>query len=123
MTRLEFAQMLQGIEIAEGVSIPVAYYEFEQATEKGPPFICYYETGSNDFIADNKNYQRIRPFVVELYTDNKDFALEKLRNKITNAICMCTHIAGTNRLLDAAGTRKAIRLWLDMVISRFRKIH
>lgn len=77
MTRLEFAQMLQGIEIAEGVSIPVAYYEFEQATEKGPPFICYYETGSNDFIADNKNYQRIRPFVVELYTDNKDFALEK----------------------------------------------
>lgn len=77
MTRLEFAQMLQGIEIAEGVPIPVAYYEFEQATAKGPPFICYYEAGSNDFIADNKNYQRIRPFIVELYTDKKDFALEK----------------------------------------------
>lgn len=77
MTRLEYAQMLQGIEIAENVPIPVAYYEFEQATAKGPPFICYYEAGSNDFIADNKNYQRIRPFIVELYTDKKDFALEK----------------------------------------------
>lgn len=77
MTRLEFAQMLQGTEIAEDVPIPVAYYEFEQATAKGPPFICYYEAGSNDFIADNKNYQRIRPFIVELYTDKKDFALEK----------------------------------------------
>lgn len=77
MTRLEFAQMLQGIEIAEGEPIPVAYYEFEQATAKGPPFICYFEAGSNDFIADNKNYQRIRPMVVELYTDDKDFSLEK----------------------------------------------
>lgn len=77
MTVLQFAQILQGIEIAEGENIPVAYYEFEQATAKGPPFICYFEAGSNDFIADNQNYQRIRPMVVELYTDNKDFSLEK----------------------------------------------
>ena len=69
--------MLKGIEIAEGVNIPVAYYEFEQATEKGPPFICYFEAGSDDVMADNVNYQRVRSMIVELYTDYKDFALEK----------------------------------------------
>ena len=77
MTHLQFATMLKGIEIAEGVNIPVAYYEFEQATEKGPPFICYFEAGSDDVMADNVNYQRVRSMIVELYTDYKDFALEK----------------------------------------------
>lgn len=77
MTYLDFASIIKGIEISEGVYIPVAYYQFTKDTAKEPPFICYYYTGSNDVMADNKNYQRVRPVVVELYTDNKDFDLEK----------------------------------------------
>lgn len=77
MTYLEFATMLQGIEVSEGETIPVAYFQFEKDTAKPPPFICYYYAGSDDVMADNVNYQRIRPVIVELYTDNKDFTLEK----------------------------------------------
>lgn len=77
MTYLEFATLIKGIEISEGVTIPAAYFQFEKDTAKEPPFICYYYAGSNDVMADNKNYARVRPVIVELYTDNKDFALEK----------------------------------------------
>ena len=31
---------------------------------------------NNDVIADNRNYVRVVNIVIELYTENKDFALE-----------------------------------------------
>lgn len=56
---------------------PYAYYQFPEGTDTAPPFICFYFDSSADLAADNTNYQRIRPLVIELYTDNKDFALEE----------------------------------------------
>ena len=58
------------------VGVPVAYYQFSNDTAKPPPFICYYFPNDDDFSADNINYTRINQLVIELYTDNKDFALE-----------------------------------------------
>ena len=58
------------------VGVPVAYYQFSDATAKEPPFICYYYPNDDDFSADNINYACINQLVIELYTDNKDFALE-----------------------------------------------
>jgi len=58
------------------VGVPVAYYQFSDDTAKPPPFICYYYPNDDDFSADNINYARINQLVIELYTDNKDFALE-----------------------------------------------
>ena len=58
------------------VGIPVAYYQFSDATAKEPPFICYYYQNDDDFSADNINYARINQLVIELYTDDKDFTLE-----------------------------------------------
>lgn len=58
------------------VGVPVAYYQFSNDTAKEPPFICYYYPNDDDFSADNINYARINQLVIELYTDNKDFALE-----------------------------------------------
>lgn len=58
------------------VGVPVAYYQFSDDTAKPPPFICYYYPNDDDFSADNINYVRINQLVIELYTDNKDFALE-----------------------------------------------
>lgn len=75
MTYLEFSQMVGSVPLGDGF-VPYAYYQFTQETAKEPPFICYYFTGDNDFGADNINYQAIRQAVIELYTDNKDFALE-----------------------------------------------
>lgn len=57
--------------------LPTAYDHFEVGNAADPPFICFYFEGSDDLAADNTNFQRIRPLTVELYTDNKDFALEE----------------------------------------------
>lgn len=59
--------------------IPVAYSHFEKDEENPapePPFICFYYPGSDDLMADNLNYATITPLTAELYTNNKDFALE-----------------------------------------------
>ena len=59
------------------VGIPYAYNQFTGDDNISPPFICFlYDSYSNDLMADNINYQAIRPLTIELYTDNKDFALE-----------------------------------------------
>ena len=71
MTYTQIATMLNGI------GLPYAYYQFPDNTDLQPPFICFYFGSDNDFIADNTNYQNISELTVELYTDNKDFALER----------------------------------------------
>lgn len=58
------------------VGIPTAYYQFPEGTEQAPPFVCFFYANSNDFLADNSNFQKIEHLIIELYTDNKDFALE-----------------------------------------------
>lgn len=70
MTYTEVLAML------ESTDLPVAYYQFTADTAEPPPFICYYYVGDNDLSADDTNYQKIRPLVIELYTEYKDFALE-----------------------------------------------
>lgn len=70
MTYKEVATMVGSI------GLPYAYNQFpETGTE--PPFVCFLFSGSNDMMADNVNYQKIRPLSIELYTDNKDFELEE----------------------------------------------
>lgn len=66
----------QVADLVAGIGVPYAYYQFPEGTGQDCPFICFYFTESNDLAADNTNYLRIRQLVVELYTDNKDFALE-----------------------------------------------
>lgn len=57
--------------------LPYAYNEFPENTQQAPPFICFLlDNNSADLMADNSNYQAIRPLTIELYTDNKDFELE-----------------------------------------------
>lgn len=65
------------------IGLPFAYYEFPEVPDEsgnaavtGPPFVCFYFPGDRDFKADNSNYQKIEHLVIELYSDNKDFALE-----------------------------------------------
>ena len=70
MTYKEIAQLI------DGIGYPYAYYQFEKETAKEPPFICFYYPGRDDMLADNTNYAQITELVIELYTDNKDFAAE-----------------------------------------------
>lgn len=82
MTYKEIATMLNR------VGIPTAYYQFSEEEIKAenikPPFICFYYDRSDDFYADNSNYQKIVNLVIELYSDSKDFALEQTIEQILN---------------------------------------
>ena len=71
MTYQEVATMVASI------GVPYAYYQFPEGTAQPTPFVCFYFDGSNDLFADDTNYQKIRPLVIELYTGNKDFTLEE----------------------------------------------
>ena len=83
MTYKKVFDVLKNITVSTSTTdtIPVAYYAFPEDDPNNPapppPFICYYYPGSDDLMADGTNYQKIRPLTVELYTDNKDFAVEK----------------------------------------------
>lgn len=70
MTRSEIAAMVA----ASG--IPCAYYQFEDGSGQECPFAVFYYPSRNDFRADDSNYTSITKLVVELYTDEKDFAME-----------------------------------------------
>ena len=61
----------------ETIGVPVAYYQFKESTGQQPPFVCFFYGDSNDVIADNSNYVKVERLFVELYTGEKDFALEK----------------------------------------------
>ena len=85
MTYAEVKTMLDAVEISSNVSVPNAYYQFEDDTGIIPPFICFYFTGSRDLYADNTNYQKIDHLVVELYTKEKDFTLEAKLEGVLNS--------------------------------------
>lgn len=74
----------QVAEMVSSIGVPYAYYQFPNNTGIAPPFVCFYFDSSNDFAADNVNYQRIRPLTLELYTENKDFTLEQTVENILN---------------------------------------
>lgn len=71
MTYQEIAAMVASIDL------PFSYYQFDNDTAVAPPFVVFYYPESDDFVADGSNYQDIRRLTIELYTDQKDFALEK----------------------------------------------
>lgn len=66
------------------VGIDYAYDHFTDDTDHQLPFICFLYSNSDDFAADNINYQRIRTLDIELYTENKDFALEETVERVLN---------------------------------------
>lgn len=74
----------QVAEMVSSIGVPYAYYQFPNNTGIAPPFVCFYFNSSNDFAADNTNYQRIRQLSLELYTDNKDFTLEQTVEYVLN---------------------------------------
>lgn len=78
MTYQEISEMIKGI------GVPYAYYQFPEGTGQAPPFICFYYSEQRGFYADNINYAKPVNLIVELYTKNKDFALESLVENTLN---------------------------------------
>lgn len=66
----------------QSTGIPVAYRSFREP--QATPFIVYYQTDSNNFSADNKVYQHIMGYTIELYTDQKSPDHEALVEQALN---------------------------------------
>lgn len=80
MTYVQIANLIKSI------GVPFSYYQFDDDTSVAPPFICYFYPERNDVLADDTNYQKVEHLIVELYTENKDFALEqKVEEALTGA--------------------------------------
>lgn len=80
MTFKDIAQLI------DDIGYPSSYYQFTEDTAKAPPFICFFYEGDNDVVADNSNYQKIERLILELYTNEKDFAAEAaVENALNNA--------------------------------------
>lgn len=66
------------------IGLDYTYYSFP--VDKAPPlpYIVFFFPDYNDLGADNINYQIIASLNIELYTENKDFVLEKqIENVLT----------------------------------------
>lgn len=75
MTLAELRNALSGIS---GFDKKVAYRAFPVGAAPALPFICYLDTSTDNFIADNEVYAVIHGIDVELYTQYKDQQSEAL---------------------------------------------
>lgn len=75
MTLAEMYTMLNGIT---GFSGKVAYYCFPAGEAPDLPFICYLETGTDNFAADGMAYHEVKRVQIELYAKSRDLANEAL---------------------------------------------
>lgn len=61
----------------EGLGYPVAYRAFAEGEVPDPPYIVYYEQGTDNFSADGIPYDIITDLDIELYTKKKDSEAEQ----------------------------------------------
>lgn len=59
-------------EALTATKIPVVYNAWPEGTSPDMPYICFWESGSDNFAADNHVFYSAAMFDVELYTKNKD---------------------------------------------------
>ena len=72
MTYQEIKNLIRSL--AGLLNVPFAYYQFEEETS--PPFLVFNYPDSDDFFADNVNYQGKTNLDIYYCSDEKDFAAE-----------------------------------------------
>lgn len=82
MSLSEVFEMLNGIT---GFKNKVAYRAFPVNKAPALPFICYLDTYTSNFFADNKVYTIIQELDIELYSQIKDITSEALIEAELNA--------------------------------------
>ena len=77
MTYQEFKNKIKSL--ADSLSVPFAYYQFEGEKKDlpEPPFLIFNYPESDDFYADNINYQGKTEVELFYCSDEKDFAAEQ----------------------------------------------
>ena len=83
MTLAELKTILEGIT---GYSNKVVYWAWKEKSAPALPFICYFETGANNFFGDDIVYYSFHQIQIELYTEDKAPEEEaKVETALTNA--------------------------------------
>lgn len=90
--------MLELKEMLEELNIPIAYDHFNTATN--PPCVTFRRDSTRNFGADNKVYKKINNYVVQLYTEYKDPALEEQLEDIFDANDVFYDIASEDYIED-----------------------
>lgn len=62
--------------LLKSTGLPVAYHHFDE--QPNLPYIVYLFTYSSNFGAEDRVYQKIDNYQVELYSEKKDLAREQL---------------------------------------------
>lgn len=73
------------LELIAETGIPSAYDHFAEGESPSPPFITYLLPGSDNFPADGRVYFRVTEVHIELYTDEKDPAVERQVETVLDA--------------------------------------
>lgn len=76
MTTKELKNFLQSI--ADAVKIPLFYGEYKTKSNEKPKqkYLIWFFNQSDDFFADGINFQKIRNFTLQLYSNKKEFETE-----------------------------------------------
>ena len=72
-------------QMLDEMGIEYRYHHFETEAAIAPPFLIWILPESNNFMADGITYQGIQELDLELYTDNKNFVLEKTVENVLNS--------------------------------------
>lgn len=75
---MTLAELRTALSSISGFNKKVAYRAFPVGAAPALPFICYLDTSTDNFIADNEVYAVIYGIDVELYTQYKDQKSEAL---------------------------------------------
>ena len=73
------------LQLIAEMGIPSAYDHFAEGESPSPPFITYLLPGSDNFPADGRVYFRVTEVHIELYTDEKDPAVERQVETVLDA--------------------------------------
>lgn len=80
---------MQEIKAAlDKIGLPVAYRSFPENQAPALPYMCYYVSGSRNFAADGKVYEKINQVQIELYTDRKEELVEEKVEEVLDTLAV-----------------------------------
>ena len=77
MTAMSYAQVAEMMAaLAESIGGDYAYYSWPVGQAPEPPYLLFSYPTRQDVYADGRNYKKVQDLVIELITEEKDFAAE-----------------------------------------------
>lgn len=76
-------KLIELIALLETLNIPIAYHHFK--SPQTPPFLIYIDVDSESFIADDTVYHEVVNVDIELYSVERDRALESRIKGLLNS--------------------------------------